>query len=122
MTSDRTSALEALDDFFRTVRNQAEHSPEFAAALVRSLRIPVRLEVDAGGIDKALPYLDPIIIAGQGVDEFRRAFRPLTDSNLRKLVEKFNIATKEKAKTLKGEALIELMWTGASVIRKRLQP
>lgn len=80
MTTERTSALEALDDFFRTVRAQAEGNPEFVAALVRSLNIPIKIEIEANGVDKALPYLDPVVIAGQGPDEFRRAFRPLSDA------------------------------------------
>lgn len=122
MTTERTSALEALDDFFRTVRAQAETDPGFAAALVHSLNIPIRFEVEASGVDKALPYLDPIVIAGQGLDEFRRVFRPLSDANLRKLIIAFNIAPKDKvpAKGPKGEALVQLLWEGASVLRRRL--
>ena len=123
MMSERSSALEALDGFFRTVRSQAESDPAFAAALVRSLGIPIKLDIGAGSLDKAMPYLDPIVVAGQGFDEFRRVFRPLTDANLRKLIVAFNIAPKDKvgAKGPKGEALIQLMWEGASVIRRRLQ-
>lgn len=122
MTLERSSALEALDGFFRAVRSQAESDPKFAATLVRELGIPIRFEFETSGLDKAMPYLDPILIAGQGLDEFRRAFRPLPDAVLRRLVVAFNIAPKEKvsAKGPKGEALVQLMWEGASVIRRRL--
>jgi len=120
----RTSALEALDDFFRTIRAQAERDPSFAATLVRSLSIPIQLEMDPKQLSKTLPYIDPVIIAGQGIDEFRRVFRPISDADLRKLIVEFNIASKDSIPAKggpKGDALVEMLWRGASAVRKKLE-
>ena len=121
--TNRISALEALDDLFSVIRRAADENDKFAAEIVQSLSVPIRIEFEPKSLTKTLPYLDPIIIAGEGLDEFRRIFRPLTDAQMRKIITHFNIASKDDVPARggpKGEDLFELLWNGASRQRARL--
>ena len=115
--------IEALDEFFRVIRRQADADPTFAAELAKAIGVPLKIEVEQKGLTKALPYLDPVIIAGQGLDEFRNVFRPLSDANLRKIIIHFNIADKDSVSAkagVKGEALLDILWKGAEARRRQV--
>ena len=72
MTSHK-SAVDALEAAFATIRRQAERDPEFAAELVSSLKIPVEIHIDGPqGVQGAMLFLDPVVVAGKGLDEFLR--------------------------------------------------
>lgn len=119
----RDSAVHALDEFFRIVRDKAQTDAAFASELVQALNIPIRIEQEAKPLSKTLPYYDPFVLAGQGFDEFRRVFRPMTDANLRKVITHFNIASKDEVSASsgkKGEALFEILWVGAERERQRM--
>lgn len=122
--SNHESVLDALDGFFRTVRMQAENDPEFAATLVHALSIPVNLEFVPKDLAKGLPYIDPVILAGRGVDEFRKVFSPLSDAQLRKVIVHFNIASKDAVPAKggpKADELVDLLWQGALARRQQMQ-
>ena len=119
----RDSAIHALDEFFRIIRDKAQQDGNFAASLIQALSVPIKIEHDPKALTKTLPYYDPVIIAGQGLDEFRRIFRPMTDAQLRKMITHFNIASKDEVPARngpKGEELFDILWQGASSQRKRL--
>lgn len=121
MTSERASALDALEAFWRVVRQHTEQNPDFALELVKELKIPIRIEIDTTDLKTGMAFLDPIHIAGQGYDEFRRVFRPMSDANMRKIIVNFGIAPKERvsSKGPKGEELFKLLWDGALVRRNQ---
>lgn len=122
--SERSSAVEALDEFFRVVRRYADQDEKFAAELVNALGVPISIELEPKDLAKGLPYLDPVIIAGQGIDKFREVFRPLTDAQLRKIVVHFNIASKDAVPAKngpKGEDLFDMLWKGANQRRQKLR-
>lgn len=117
-----SSALGALDAFWATVRRQAERDPAFAAQLITTLGIPVQLSVT--DVSAAMPFLDPFVIAGKGLDEFRATFGQIPDADLKKIIKAFNLAPPEMLKgkgSPKGAALVTLMWDAASAQRKRMQ-
>lgn len=123
MTDKHATALDALDEFFRVIRNYADGNPALATELVQALSIPIEIHHDPKALTKTLPYYDPVVWAGKGLDEFRRVFRPMTDAQLRKLITHFNIASKDQVPAKggpKGEELFELLWTGALNQRRRL--
>lgn len=122
--SERSSAVEALDEFFRVVRRYADQDEKFAAELVNALGVPISIELEPKDLAKALPYLDPVIVAGKGIDEFRKVFRPLTDAQLRKIIVHFNIASKDAVPAKngpKGEELFDMLWEGANKRRQKLR-
>lgn len=123
MTLKHSTAIDALDEFFRVIRNAADSNAAMATELVQALSIPVEIVHEPKALARNLPYLDPVVWAGQGLDEFRRIFRPMTDAQMRKIITHFNIAPKEQVPTRggpKGEDLFELLWTGALNQRRRL--
>jgi len=119
----RDSAIHALDEFFRIVRDRAQKDAAFTSELIQALAIPIKIEHDPKALAKNLPYYDPVVIAGDGLDEFRRVFRPMTDAQLRKIITHFNIASKDQVPAKngpKGEELFEILWNGAFSQRKRI--
>jgi hypothetical protein len=120
-----TSALGALDAFWATLRRQAERDPTFAAQLVKALSIPVEIKIETSAdVSAAMPHLDPVVIAGQGLDGFRATFGRLKDADLRRVIKAYNLAPSESLAgkgAPKGEALVALLWEGASSQRRRLQ-
>ncbi|MGH8429646.1 MAG: hypothetical protein ACREUF_04495, partial [Solimonas sp.] len=63
-----------------------------------------------------MPLLDPVAIAGKGLDEFRRVFCAMKDPDKRKVIKVFNLAPAESLTgrdNPKGNDLAELMWTAA---------
>lgn len=124
MTSHK-SALDALEAFFSTVRRQVERDPAFAAEMLRSLAVPVEIHVQGGaGVQAAMLLLDPVIIAGKGLDEFRKVFGAMKDTDKKKVIVTYNLAPADTLKgrdAPKGEALVELMWQAAKAKRDRLE-
>lgn len=119
------SALGALDAFWATVRRQAERDPAFASQLTAALGVPVQIVIsNSADVTAAMSYLDPFVIAGKGLDEFRATFGPIADADLKKIIKAFNLAPPEMLKgkgSPKGAALVTLMWDAASAQRKRMQ-
>jgi hypothetical protein len=121
--TNRTSAVAALDDLFRLIRTKADQDEKFAAELIQALDIPVKIEHEPKNLAKNLPYYDPVVLAGSGLEEFRSVFRPMTDAQLRKIIVHFNIASKDAVPAKngpKGEELFEILWNGAKTQRSRL--
>lgn len=120
-----SSAIAALEAFFSAVRRQAERDPAFASELLTSLSIPVEIRIESSaGVQGAMLLLDPVVIAGKGLDEFRRVFGAMKDPDKRKVIKAYNLAPAEGLtgkQAPKGEALIELMWSAACAKRKRLE-
>jgi hypothetical protein len=122
MTS-HSSTLGALDAFWDVLRRQAERDPAFAAELTKALGIPVEIKIETSAdVQGALPFLDPFVVAGRGVDHFRQTFGQMEDADLKKIIKAFNLASKE-AITGKGSpkraALVTMMWEAASSQRRR---
>ena len=118
-----SSALGALDAFWDVLRRQAERDPAFAAELTKALNIPVEVKIETSAdVQGAMPFLDPFVVAGKGVDHFRQTFGQIKDADLRKIIRAFNLAPAE-ATTGKGApkdaALVTLMWEAASAQRRR---
>lgn len=121
--TERSDGTEALDEFFRIIRDKAARDHHFQIELVQALQIPIKIEHEPKAFSKNLPYYDPVVIAGEGIDEFRRIFRPMTDAQLRKIILHFNIASKDAIPTKggpKGEELFEILWKGAEHNRRKL--
>lgn len=122
MTS-HSSALGALDAFWDVLRRQADRDPAFAAELTKALAIPVEIRLETSAdVQRAMPFLDPFVVAGRGLDHFRQTFNQMKDADLRKIIKAFNLAPAE-AITGKGApkaaALVALMWEAASAQRRR---
>lgn len=124
MTS-HNSAVDALEAVFATIRRQAERDPGFAAELLASLKIPVEIRVDgADGVQQNILYLDPVVIAGKGLDDFFRLFGALKDPDKKKVIKAYNLAPPEDLAgrgAPKGQELVELMWNAARAKRARLE-
>ena len=124
MTS-HSSAVGALDALWAIIRRQAERDPTFAAEMVKALTVPIEISIETSAdIQGAMPLLDPIIIAGKGLDAFLTTFTPLKDADLKRIIKAYNLASPDAitGKTApKGKALVQLMWAAASSQRKRLE-
>jgi hypothetical protein len=114
MTNKRTSAVGALDAFFAVVRRYADSDSAFAAELVDALGVPIELNIESPADVKAkMLFLDPVVIAGQGLDKFRNVFAPMTDVQRKAIIKHYNLADLPSKGAPKGEALVKLMWDGA---------
>lgn len=124
MTSHK-SAIDALEAVFASIRRQAERDPTFAAELISSLAIPVEINIEgASGVQNAMLFLDPVVIAGKGLDEFLRVFGTMKDPDKKKVIKAYNLAPPETVTgraAPKGQALVDLMWEAASARRQRLE-
>ncbi len=118
-----SSALGALDAFWDVLRRQAERDPAFAAELTKALNIPVEVKIETSAdVQGAMPFLDPFVVAGKGLDHFRQTFGQIKDADLRKIIKAFNLAPAEATTgkgAPKGAALVTLMWEAASAQRRR---
>lgn len=124
MTS-HNSAVDALETVFAAIRRQAERDPAFGAELLSALKIPVEVRVEGGaGVQANMLFLDPVVIAGKGLDEFLLVFGRLKDPDKKKVIKAYNLASAEELSgrgSPKGQELVELMWKAASAKRKRLE-
>jgi hypothetical protein len=124
MTS-HSSAVGALDAVGSIIRRQAERDPSFAAEMVKSLSIPVEVQIaEPADLLAAMPFLDPIVVAGKGLDDFRQTFAPLKDAQLKKIIKAYNLASADRYTgkgAPKGGDLVNLMWDAARSQRARLQ-
>lgn len=120
-----SSAVDALEAVFASIRRQAERDPSFAAELISALQIPVEVKIEgANGVQGAMLYLDPVVIAGKGLDEFLSVFGAMKDPEKKKVIRAYNLAAPESLSgkdAPKGPALVELMWTAARAQRERLE-
>jgi hypothetical protein len=125
MTTHHSSAIGALDAFWAIIRRQAERDPAFAAEIAKALTVPIELTIETSAdVQASMPLLDPIVIAGRGLDDFLSTFTPLKDADLKKIIKAYNLASSDAitGKTApKGKALVHLMWEAAAAQRKRLQ-
>lgn len=120
-----SSALGAMDAFWSIVRRQAERDPAFAAEIAKALGVPIELRIETSAdVQGAMPLLDPVVIAGKGLDVFRQTFTPLKDVDLKKIIKGYNLAPADAitGKTApKGKALVDLMWTASASQRRRME-
>jgi hypothetical protein len=116
----RTSPLGALDSFFSVIRSKAADDVEFARDLTRALNVPIEFCVDAADAGALLPFIDPVVLAGEGLDKFRNVVGHLKDADVRKIITNNNLASKDELVGKRGVALKDLLWEAASEKRKRL--
>jgi hypothetical protein len=123
MTEARSNPQQALDAFFDVIRRRVGDDPTFAAELISALNVPVELQIQTSAdVGANMTFLDPFVIAGKGVDDFRQTFGPLKDADLRRIIRAFNLASPDSLTgkgAPKGAALVTLMWEAASAQRKR---
>lgn len=123
--SSHSSAKDALEAVFSTIRRQVDRDPAFGAELISALQIPVQIKIEnSAGVQAALLFLDPVVIAGQGLDEFLKVFGSMKDPDKKKVIKAYNLASAEELTgrdAPKGRALVELMWNAACAQRKRLE-
>lgn len=117
--------MDALESLFDTIRRQVERDPAFGAALLSALQVPVQIRIEnSAGVTGAMLFLDPVVIAGQGLDEFLKVFGAMKDPDKKKVIKAYNLAAAEDLAgrgAPKGDALVELMWKAACAKRKRLE-
>lgn len=125
MTTHHNNAMDALESVFDTIRRQVERDPAFGAELLSALRVPVHIRIEnSASVQGAMLFLDPVVIAGQGIDEFLKVFGAMKDPDKKKVIRAYNLAPPEDlmGRTApKGQALAELMWNAACAKRKRLE-
>ncbi len=103
---EQVTAVEALEKFFTIVRDEAAANPKFARRLTEALGI----EVSFIG-EEAAYAVDPILIANQGADKFRKTFLTFKAKDLKKIMKDFALATSQDFKgRTKPPQLVELMW------------
>lgn len=109
---------EALDRFFTLIREEAASNPAFSRRLAQALGCSVIFRGD-----EALAAVDPVMVAGEGLDAFRQTFLTFAPKDLRKLIKEHGLATQAdmKGKT-KAPMLVDLMWEGACSKRRDLVP
>ena len=119
------SGIAALDEFFRVIRARADADQQFQAALIQALGLPVRISIEvAADVTANISFLDPVAIAGRGVDEFRAVFAKLKDAEIKKVLKHYNLTSADNLKgkgAPKGEALLELLWDAARSRRGRYE-
>lgn len=121
MSETRPSPTASLDAFFAVVRRYADENPTFAAELVDALGVPIDVTVETPADVKAkMLFLDPVVIAGKGLDEFRNVFVPLKDAQRKAIIKHYNLADLPTKGGPKGDELIEIMWKAAQSRRSHL--
>lgn len=109
MSKTQLDVGEALDRFFSVVRQEASDNPKFAARLLEALGVQVMFRGDA-----TAPAIDPVQVAMQGQEEFRKTFLTFSAKDLKGMVKEFNLGT---ADDLKGKGrpaqIVDVMWAGA---------
>jgi hypothetical protein len=120
-----TSALDALEAFFAAVRRQAETDADFAAEILTALQVPLEVHINtASDVQKNMLFLDPVVHAGKGLDEFRKTFGSLSDAEKKKIIKAYNLAPADALQGKggpKGMELVDLMWEAATEKRRRLE-
>ncbi|MGI9387211.1 MAG: hypothetical protein ACR2OX_07245 [Methyloligellaceae bacterium] len=100
------TAVEALERFFTIVQDEAAANPQFARRLTEALG----MEVSFNG-EEAVYAVDPMLIADQGADKFRKTFLTFKAKDLKKIMKDFALATPQDFKgRTKPPQLVDLMW------------
>lgn len=108
MTDHEISPEEALEGFFRAIRDQAAKNPAFRAGLLDAIGVTVVLRGE-----EALPALDPVVLALQGLEVFRSTLLSFKLLEIKKIVKPHLTAEAFKAARTKEQLAAE-MWEIAS--------
>ena len=107
----------ALDKLFQVVREEALANPLFARRLLEVTGLTVQFRAD-----EALAAIDPVLIAGQGHDEFRKTFLSLKAAEVKKIGKSTGLFTAGEALPAPLPQLVDLLWARASERRRDLFP
>ncbi len=109
MTKSEIEATAALDRFFAVVRQEASDNPKFAAALLEALGATVVFRGTG-----AVVAVDPVQVAIEGQEEFRKTFLSFSAADLKKLVKEYNLATpSDLTGKTRPPQIVDVMWVGA---------
>ncbi len=102
-------AVEVVDRFLGVVRQEVSDNPQFAARLLQALGVAVMFRGEA-----AVIAVDPVQVALQGQDEFRKTFLSFSAKQLKDFVKDFNLGTPADMKgKSKPAQIVDVMWSGA---------
>ena len=108
-TREVIDATTALEKFFEIVREEAAVNPQFGKRLIEAVGYKV---IYRG--DEAKSIVDPVLVAMEGQDEFRRTFLSMKQKDVEKigldagLIQKPPKGTKAPRLTL--QQLVDLLW------------
>lgn len=103
---EQPTAVDALEKFFMIVRDEAAGNPQFARRLTEALG----MEVSFHG-EEATYAVDPVLLADQGPDKFRKTFLTFKAKDLKKIMKDYALATPQDFKgRSKPPQLVDLMW------------
>ncbi len=102
-------AATALSKFFDVVSEEAAANPQFARRLLEAASIKV---VFRG--DEATAAVDPMLVAMEGYDEFRRTFGSMTVAQVKKIAKNAGLITQQEKLPTGLFPLIDLLWDRAS--------
>jgi uncharacterized protein YbcC (UPF0753/DUF2309 family) len=118
MTTNRTiDPAEALNGFFRVVREEALNNPRFASRLLDAVGYTVEFRGD-----EALAAVDPMLVAMRGPEEFRRTFLSMTAAKLKKIGKDFSLVESHETARKSVAQLVDLLWERASERLHDLMP
>lgn len=113
----KSDPAKALDSFFQIVREEALSNPRFARRLLEATGFTVEFRGE-----EALAAIDPLLVAMNGPEEFRRTFVSMKPKDVTKIGVDFNLVEREETKGKKIGALVDLLWERASARMRDLMP
>lgn len=111
------SANEALDNFFEIVREEAAANPMFGRRLLEAIGHTVQYRGE-----EALAAIDPVAVARQGYDEFRRTFMSMKLKEIKKVGEVSGLFMKGNKYPAAVGPLVDALWERADEKRAFLAP
>jgi hypothetical protein len=111
-TQRQIDPAEALDKFFQAVREEALANPKFGRRLLEAIGYSV---IYRG--EEAINAVDPVLVAMQGYEEFRRTFLSMRPAEIKKVGKSSGLLVGVAPLPTTVGNLVDLLWERA---RQRL--
>ena len=98
----------ALDQLFQVIRQEALGNPAFARRLLDAVGHPVQFRGE-----EALAAVDPILVAMQGPEEFRRTFLSMKLADVKRVGTASGLLVPKERLPATIGALVDLLWERA---------
>ena len=107
----------ALRNLFEIISEEASVNPKFARRLLDATGHVVQFRAD-----ESIAAIDPILVAAQGHDEFRKTFISMSVADVKKIGKSSGLVTSSVELRFPKGQLVDLLWNRATERRNDLFP